>query len=227
MTIRSQGLGAPKRSVLEQLRQHGTMTVDALVKAVGLSKTATRAHLVHLQRDGTVIRATPAPQGPGRPPVRFCLTEYGASMFPSADSPLLAGLLVFLEKNDRGELVAEFFKELWAEKRTDLLDSLGIDSPEVANLDERLVALKACLRNKGLMPTIERSTTSDGSIVVTVREHNCPFHTAARVSRLPCESEVNFLADVLTVPPRAVSFATCRKDICSFDFVIPALDAKT
>jgi predicted ArsR family transcriptional regulator len=141
-------------------------------------------------------------------------------MFPSADEALLSRLLGFLDKNDSGKLVTAFFEELWTERMTELLDTLGVPSLEAASLDERLVALEACLADKDFMPVIDRRPCVDGSQLVTIRECNCPYPAAARASRSPCEREIEFLVSALGARPRSLSIASSRKETCTFEFVV-------
>ncbi len=213
-------LGESRRAILVELRRADVMTVDALVEVIGLSKTATRAHLIRMERDGVVARAAVEAEGRGRPPLAFTLTDQGASMLPSTDEALLSRLLLFLDENGGGELVRTFFEELWSERRRGLLSTLGTDTLEGTSLDARLAAVEASLVADHFMPMIERKSCSDGAEVVTVRECNCPFPAAARVSRIPCQLEIDFLSEVLGGKPKALSIASSRKGTCTFEFEV-------
>ena len=207
-------------TILTLLRRRGVLSIDELVEASGLSKTATRSHLVRMERDGEVERRAADTTGPGRPPAVFGLTELGASAFPSHDDDVLFRLLGFLEDRAENELITEFFTELWNARTRALLDDMGIEAPMEASLDDRISALDAMLTQQSFMPEIRRTPCEDGSETITVRECNCPLPAAARASRVPCRLEVEFLAKVLGARPRSVSIARTRDGACDFEFEV-------
>ena len=209
-----------RHAVLVELRQHGSRTADQLVEATGLSKTAVRAHLVRMERDGAIARVAYESDGPGRPPAAFELTDEGATLFPSDDSLLLSSLMRFLEKSENKVDVAAFFSQMWSDRMHELLEALGVTDVSESDLDARVNAIQATLTSRNFMPVIDRESCSDGSQVVRIRECNCPFPAAAGASETPCRFEIDFLSQVLGTRPRSVSFATSRKDSCTFEFVI-------
>ena len=74
--------GTSQQEVLSGLleRKSGA-TLDELVSAVGLSRTAVNQHLIALERDGYVRKAAPRKTG-GRPQHIYVLTEEGTNLFP-------------------------------------------------------------------------------------------------------------------------------------------------
>src|SRR6185503_11076746 len=74
--------GNSQQEVLAQLleRKAGA-TLDELVAAVGLSRTAVNQHLIALEREGYVRKAVPRKTG-GRPQHIYVLTEEGCNLFP-------------------------------------------------------------------------------------------------------------------------------------------------
>src|SRR5579862_6399591 len=74
--------GSSQQEVLRQLleRKSGA-TLDELVTAVGLSRTAVNQHLIALERDGYVRKGNPRKTG-GRPQHTYVLTEQGTNVFP-------------------------------------------------------------------------------------------------------------------------------------------------
>jgi len=202
------------------------LTADALVAATGLSKTAIRAHLVRMERDGMIERTSQDAEGPGRPPVAYTLTELGAATFPSDDDVVLTRLLTFLEGNGGSPLVKKFFEQIWSQRMAALVTSLDVDELADADLDTRIAAIEASLAAKNFMPRIERRENTDGTETVTIHECNCPFFAAAKVSRIPCRLEVDFLARALNARPESLSIATNRRERCSFKFIIDSKGAK-
>src|ERR1700761_7444457 len=91
--------GTSQQEVLKQLveRKSGA-TVDELVAAVGLSRTAVNQHLIALERDGYVRKGTPRKSG-GRPQHLYVLTEEGTNrLFPKQYSWFSKILLEMLRK---------------------------------------------------------------------------------------------------------------------------------
>ncbi|WP_230467377.1 helix-turn-helix transcriptional regulator [Lujinxingia vulgaris] len=214
----TEALSDSRRVILGVLRRQRVCTIDALVEATELSKTAVRAHLVRLERDGAVERADVGHEGPGRPPAAFSLTEQGAELFPSSDAAMLSGLVRYLDGQGAGELVDGYFADVWAERAVDVLKELGASDFRASTLAERLRALEAVLTRTDFMPRIERGEDQDGEKVVRVCECNCPLPAAARASRAPCRLEVQFLSEVIGARPSSVRICTERREPCVFEF---------
>src|ERR1051325_11278587 len=74
--------GNSQQAVLDHLlQQKAGATLEELVAAVGLSRTAVNQHLVSLEKSGHVQKAAPRKTG-GRPQHVYVLTELGANLFP-------------------------------------------------------------------------------------------------------------------------------------------------
>src|ERR1700761_4509036 len=74
--------GSSQQEILNQLMEHKAgATLDELVAAVGLSRTAVNQHLMVLEKDGHVSKGAPRKTG-GRPLNVYVLTEQGLNAFP-------------------------------------------------------------------------------------------------------------------------------------------------
>jgi predicted ArsR family transcriptional regulator len=209
----------PRQIVLDLLRRRGPMSIDALGPLLELSKTATRAHVLRLEKDGLVRRVEAEPDGPGRPRVRFTLTERGGAAFPTADADVLERLLSFLESAGQARLIEKFFEELWSERRSLLLETLDTDAFADAPLSKRLRHLERLLERSQFMPRIERRARADGKLVV-VQECNCPLPAAVRATKIPCRLEAEFLANVVGGKALDARVAADRSDTCTFEFLV-------
>ncbi len=209
----------PRQTVLDLLRRRGAASIDSLAAQLRLSKTATRAHVLKLEKDGFVRRIEAEPDGPGRPQVRFTLTERGGAAFPTADADVLERLLAFLESEGQARLTKKFFEELWSERRSLLLEILNTDAFAKVSLKKRLRHLERLLEQSHFMPRIECSTRGEGRLVV-VRECNCPLPAAVRATKIPCQLEAEFLADVVGGSALEARIATGRADTCTFQFLL-------
>lgn len=209
----------PRDEILEHLRRQGAMTIDALVQALSLSKTATRAHILKLEEQGLIQRSRVRRQGSGRPPVAFELTERGGAFFPTQDDTYLRSLLEFLEAQGHESLITQFFQDIWSGRHASFASRLPTGSIPQSSLEERLSALVNMLAEDQFMPEVERCTDDDGDVVI-VRECNCPIPAAARATRIPCALEAEFLEDVVGGRLRRASFANDRTQVCTFEFVM-------
>ena len=76
--------GSSQQEVLNQLMEHKAgATLDELVTAVGLSRTAVNQHLMALEREGYVRKGTPRKTG-GRPAERLRPDRAGNQPLPQA-----------------------------------------------------------------------------------------------------------------------------------------------
>lgn len=209
----------PRQTILDALRRRGAMSIDELAALLDLSKTATRAHVLRLEKAGLIARMEADPDGPGRPRARFALTQRGAGSFPTADAELLEVLLAFLEREGHSALIRHFFEELWSERRSSLLQSLGVNSFADSSLKERLLHLEELLEESDYMPSIERRRQGKGKLVV-LRECNCPLPAAVRATRIPCQLEAAFLAEVVGGEALETQLAADRAETCTFEFLV-------
>lgn len=215
---------APRSAILERIRRRGPTSIDELAASLGLSKTAARAHVLRLEKRGLIARVEAEPVGPGRPRARFALTQRGGETFPNADAAVLERLLTFLERQGRRDLIVEFFTEYWSERRASLLRSLRVSSFGASRLDQRLEALETLLAHSEFMPRIERRSRAGRKLVV-VHECNCPLPAAVRATRIPCQLETQFLAEVVGGTPVATSIAAHRGETCRFELRVEPGDA--
>ncbi len=211
---------SPRARILTALRRDGASSIDGLRSLLGLSKTATRAHLVRLESAGLVARAALETKGRGRPPMGYHLTALGSRAFPTTDGDLLARLLTFLEGRGEGALVAAFFSELWGARREELDRRLAREHGPSPTVDQRLGALRALLEDSHFMPALERSPGDDGGCV-TLRECHCPLPRAAGATRIPCHLELAFLEAALGARAVRSHFATDPTDTCVFELCVP------
>lgn len=213
-----------KLDILGALKRHATMTIDELVERFELSKTAMRAHLLRLEEDDMIERYEMQTGGPGRPPLAYRVTERGGEMFATADTAILTRLLEYLGREGAMHLVQGFFEELWSERLVEFQDGLHAEELSSISFEQRLDMLEKLLSAHEFMPVVETRRSEDGAARVTVRECNCPFPAAVRATRIPCQLEMKFLAEVLGAQPLRTSFASKRNETCLFDFEVESIE---
>jgi predicted ArsR family transcriptional regulator len=192
------------------MKRRGSISLDDAKAATGLTRTTLREHFGHLERDGLLRRRTKK-HGRGRPSLRYDLTEQGHALFPARDGILLRELLNFLSSSGRTDLVEGFFTAFWdtrydeARKRLDEIDAHGRSG--------KLQILEDLLREQGFMPEVRSGP--DG---IVIRECNCPFPEAIKVTRLPCRLEARFFERLFDTPASRVAYIPEGSPACTYEF---------
>ncbi len=151
-----------RRRIVELLRVRGGQTVQDLVGALRLTRTAVISHLGVLQAEGLVTRRG-FRRGKRRPSVIYETTRSADSAFPQAYEAFASAVLNALKEENPSALRAALRRvgEGWVER----------DRHRVEGLRGRARAEEArqILEERGFLPVLERA---DGAYVL--REHNCP-----------------------------------------------------
>jgi predicted ArsR family transcriptional regulator len=150
--------------------------VEELADELGITPAAVRRHLDNLRADG-LVDARAVKQATGRPYHAYFATEKATQSVPPAYADLLERMLRSL--GEREDVIAAVM--------TSVAESLASKHRhEVSGLSEEdLVAqVTASLRAEGILEAWR--TEDDGIHLVNGR---CPYHKAAEISKLPCESD--------------------------------------
>lgn len=201
-TTSSSLASVPRDRILALLKRQGPQTLNEVADYVGLSRTATRAHLLKLEDAELIARVAPLEEHRGRPPLTYRLTTAGDRTFPTDDADVLSALLDFLKHQGHASLMTRFFEDLW-NRRAREFDSVLREQAEGDGFDARLRALQIVLERGNFMP---HTDVQDG--VVRVCECHCPLPAAARATRIPCRLEANFIAQALRSELVDTSFST-------------------
>ncbi len=150
--------------------------VEDLASEFGITAAAVRRHLENLRGDGLVdLKAVKQPTG--RPYHVYFATDKATQAMPPAYADLMERMLRSLgEQEDVSTAVMMSVAESLASRHR----------PEVSGLSaEELVAkVTESLRAEGILD--EWHNEEDGIHLVNGR---CPYHKAAEISKLPCESD--------------------------------------
>src|SRR5919206_3923135 len=135
---------SPAGKILAYLQRHGEGTVKALEELLGISTTAVREHLTHLQAKD-LIATRLVRQGPGRPHAVYFLTDEAQNLFPK-EYDILTNMLL-----------REIASQEGPDRLQVLLDAVGARLAEEyrgqvsgAELPERLAGLRAALERRGI-----------------------------------------------------------------------------
>lgn len=167
---------SPAGQILQYLQRHGEATVKDLAALLGVSATAARDHLVHLQAEG-LVTARAERYGPGRPRLVYTLSDEARSRFPKQYDRLITGLLrelIALEGPDKVEQLLERVSRRLADEYADRM--AGSDVPA------RLGELRRLLEQRGVPAEVAES--GDG-----IRLFACPFYDVAQDHPEVCSME--------------------------------------
>lgn len=170
--------------ILQYLQRQGEATVKDLAALLGVSATAVRDHLVHLQAEG-LVAARAERYGPGRPRLVYTLSDEARSRFPKQYDKLITGLLrelIALEGPDKVDQLLERVSRRLADEYSDRM--AGSDVPE------RLGELRRLLELRGV--PAEVAEAGDG-----IRLFACPFYDVAQDHPEVCSMERQMIEFVL------------------------------
>jgi len=177
-----------RRHIVELLRIRGGQTVQDLVAALGLTRTAVISHLGVLLADGFVTRHG-LRRGKRRPSVIYQTTRLADSAFPQAYESFAVAVLNALKENAPSALRAALWRvgEEWVER----------DRHRVARLkgQARVEAMRQILEERGFLPELKR-----GDNTYVLREHNCPVLRLATDHPEICDGVHRWMESLVGTP---------------------------
>ncbi|MGC8873582.1 MAG: helix-turn-helix transcriptional regulator [Chloroflexia bacterium] len=204
-----------RQRLLALLRQRGPCLVAELSRELGITPTAVRQHLAHLQAEGWV-QPVGLVRGTGRPARTYVLTPQSERLFAQQYDRLAMELLEALCRLGNGgtllRRVLEVRRRLWLEEYSARLSG--------ESWEERMAALLSILEERGSFP--ELLPLGQGGYLLT--EHHCTVgKVAARFPEL-CEEERKCLADLLQATVERRQCRALGDRACSF-LIVPRLEA--
>lgn len=183
------GLGRTQKRLLELLKREGELTVRELAETLDFAAETVRGHLKTLTGHGLVDRTRTRKDGPGRPEIVYGLADRAERLFPSEEGRLLRELTAHLVREDREEVLRDFFADRVEGLRKDAARRL-----EGLTGRERVEEVAAILEEEGFMPEV----VEDGAGGQTeLRLCHCPLKEMVAVSHLPCEAEESWIRELL------------------------------
>ncbi len=177
-----------RRRIVELLRVRGGQTVQDLVVALRLTRTAVISHLGVLQAEGLVTRRG-LRRGKRRPSMVYETTRSADSAFPQAYEAFAAAVLNALKEEDPSALRAALRRvgEGWIERDRHRVEGLKGQA--------RVEATRQILEERGFLPALERA---DGTYVL--REHNCPILRLAADHAEVCDVVHRWMESLVGAP---------------------------
>jgi DeoR family suf operon transcriptional repressor len=208
--------GDSQQAVLNHLLEHRSgATLDELVSAVGLSRTAVNQHLIGLEGAGHVRKATPRKTG-GRPQHVYVLTDEGTnSLFPKQYSWFSKMLIETLRQQVGPEQVSQFMYDLGVKLSASLIPRLV-----GKNRAERIDEIVKIMNETGF--SAKTLGPPEAGKLPRVECKNCVYHDLSKDYPEVCRFDVGFLSGLMGAE---VEHQTCMQrggEACRFRFIPPA-----
>jgi DeoR family suf operon transcriptional repressor len=207
--------GNSQQAVLNHLlEQKGGATLDELVTAVGLGRTAVNQHLIALERDGHVQKAAPRKTG-GRPQHVYVLTESGANLFPKQYSWFSKLLIETLRGQVGAEQVSQFMYDLGLKLSAGLIPRLV-----GKNRTERINEIVKIMNETGFVARVV--PMAGGEKLPRVECKNCVYHDLSKDYPEVCRFDIGFLSGLMGAEVEHQACIQRGGDSCRFRFIPPA-----
>ena len=170
-----------------ELLRRGPMTIDEMASAVGLTRTAVRAQLATLQRDGAVEQRGER-RGASKPARTYGVTAQAELLLSRAYIPILTQLLHVLADRMPGQEFDAVMRDVGRGLMT------GRAMPH-GTVGERVLAASALLNDLGGVTEVDQ----EGSRFV-IRGHGCPLAAATAEYPEACTALESLLSEFVGQP---------------------------
>jgi predicted ArsR family transcriptional regulator len=207
--------GDSQREVLNQLLERSSgATLDELVAAVALSRTAVNQHLLALARGGYVRKGAPRMTG-GRPRHVYVLTEDGANLFPKQYSWCSKLLIETLRQQVGEEQVGQYMHDLGVKMSANLIPRLiG------KNRAERIAEIVKIINETG---SVAKTVSPAGADKLPrVECKNCVHHDLSKNYPEVWRFDIGFLSGLMGAEVEHQACVVRGGEACHFRFVPPA-----
>ncbi|MFB5195933.1 helix-turn-helix transcriptional regulator [Neobacillus sp. KR4-4] len=187
LSFQAEHLSEPRRRIVRAIKTSGASSMSELASLLDMSGEAVRQHLLHLERDGWIVRISEKQNGIGRPHIRYQLTSAGEHLFDKNYDHLTIEVIDTMVKHlgmsALKNLLAAMVEERVREWEPKLL---GL------NINERIKVLKDFYVKDDSYMEIDKKG-KDYSLI----ERNCPFHNVALERPILCSVTVSVLTRLL------------------------------
>ncbi len=200
--------------LLAHVVDHGGATVADLCASLELSDATVRRHLDRLTIDG-LLTTHNVRQATGRPFRLYEATDAGVARQRDHSSALATRLLSQIKhgRHEESEVARGLADELVAEHRSQV---------QAEDPGERIEQIVAVLRTEGILDGWEATDAG-----YTLRNHACPYRSAADESDCICESDRLAIESLLGASVAQVASVAHGDDACEYFVDVADLGAAT
>jgi DeoR family transcriptional regulator, suf operon transcriptional repressor len=203
-----------RQDVLDQLlERRAGATLEELVAAIGLSRTAVNQHLTALESEGHIRKATPRKTG-GRPQNVYVLTEEGANRFPKQYSWFSKLLIQTLREEMGEERLSRYMFDLGVKLSAGLIPRLV-----GKNRAERIVEIVNVMNESGFVA--RTLSPADSEKLPRVECKNCVYHDLSKDYPEVCRFDIGFLSGLTGAEIEHQACMQRGADSCRFRFRFP------
>jgi DeoR family suf operon transcriptional repressor len=203
-----------RQDVLDQLlERRAGATLEELVAAIGLSRTAVNQHLTALESEGHIRKTTPRKTG-GRPQNVYVLTEEGANRFPKQYSWFSKLLIQTLREEMGEERLSRYMFDLGVKLSAGLIPRLV-----GKNRAERIVEIVNVMNESGFVA--RTLSPADSEKLPRVECKNCVYHDLSKDYPEVCRFDVGFLSGLTGAEIEHQACMQRGADSCRFRFRFP------
>jgi predicted ArsR family transcriptional regulator len=208
--------GNSQQAVLNHLLEHRAgATLDEMVSAVGLSRTAVNQHLIALESAGHIRNGEPRKTG-GRPQHVYVLTEDGTNLFfPKQYSWFSKMLIETLRQQVGPEQVEQFMYDLGVKLSAGLIPRLV-----GKNRTERIDEIVKIMNETGFMA--KTMGPAEAGKLPRVECKNCVYHDLSKDYPEVCRFDIGFLTGLMGAEVEHQSCMQRGGEACRFRFIPPA-----
>lgn len=175
-----------QQKILDHLLDHPDgSTLDELAQHLGITKTATKEHVIKIETAGYLIFKDSRGQV-GRPRRRYLLSPEGHETFPRKYSWLSNVLLELLSEDLGAKAVGQIMKNL-ASKVAGSMEQRFKGAKTTAEL---LETVTAALNELGYRAILKQTDIRKGAIVEAT---NCVYHAVAKEHPALCTFDIKFI----------------------------------
>ena len=179
---------ATRAAIFRLLKEEVFVSIPRVAEVLGVSHEAARKQIGDLHRNGWIAadcgpdEAERRESTPGRPPVRYCLTEAGDHFFPKQYPELMIAMLDTIAA-EGGDALPSLLARLTDERVAQL-------EPKVARLSmhRKIEALQAIYRDSD--PYVDVQRRGEDYVLI---ERNCPYLTVALERPEICSTTISTL----------------------------------
>jgi len=175
---------SPASIILQHLQRQGQATIKELQDVLGVSATAVREHMAHLQAN-ELVKTQTVRYGPGRPRLVYMLTEKAQVFFPKHYDLLISLLLQEIASQEGLERVEQLLDRVSIRLAREYSHRINAD-----DVKERLNELRGMLESKGIAAEIQSSGDS-------LQIFSCPYHDVAQTHGEVCRMDQRMIEQLV------------------------------
>ncbi len=184
MNHHTYSVDTPAGQILDHLRRSGEATVREFETLLGISTTAVREHLGHLEARA-LLTTRQVRSGPGRPRLVYSLTARARELFPKEYDTLVTLLMREIAARDGEEQLQSLLDSVSARMAAPIATTIS-----ETDIETRLSKLRTNLESRGIPVEIHAKSTG-------FQIFACPYYDAAQEQPGLCAMDRLMLEQVL------------------------------